>query len=61
MNIEKKLEACQMCQRIWIIFFLKEFRKNSETIEQEQNTNLNSKEMISFEPFAFKGFSTNRI
>ena len=56
MNIEKKLEACQMCQRFWIIFFLKEFRKNSETTEQEQNTNLNSKEMISFEPFAFKGF-----
>ena len=35
MDIEKKLEACQMCQRIWIIFFLKEFRKNSETTNQQ--------------------------
>ena len=39
-------------------FFLKEFLKNteSETIEQEQNISLSSKEIISPEPFAFKGF-----
>ena len=44
-------------------FFLKEFLKNteSETIEQEQNISLSSKEIISPEPFAFKGFPTNTI
>ena len=46
-------------------FFLKEFLKNteSETIEQEQNISLSSKEIISPEPFAFKGypFPTNTM
>ena len=46
-------------------FFLKEFLKNteSETIEQEQNISLSSKEIISPEPFAFKGFPfpTNKM
>ena len=39
-------------------FFLKEFLKNteSETIEQEQNISLSSKEIISPEPIDFKGF-----
>ena len=37
-------------------FFLKEFKKNIETTEQEQNISLSSKEIISPEPFAFKGF-----
>ena len=42
-------------------FFLKEFKKNteSETIEQEQNISLSSKEIISPEPLAFKGFPAN--
>ena len=45
------------------IFFLKEFLKNteSETIEQEQNISLSSKEIISPEPLAFKGFPTNTM
>ena len=44
-------------------FFLKEFLKNteSETIEQEQNISLSSKEIISPEPLAFKGFPTNTM
>ena len=37
-------------------FFQKELKKNSETTEQEQNISLSSKEIISPEPFAFKGF-----
>ena len=37
-------------------FFLKEFKKNIETTEQEQNVSLSSKEIISPEPIAFKGF-----
>ena len=37
-------------------FFLKEFKKNTETTEQEQNISLSSKEIIFPEPFAFKGF-----
>ena len=43
--------------------FLKEFKKNteSETIEQEQNISLSSKEIISPEPLAFKGFPTNTM
>ena len=44
-------------------FFLKEFLKNteSETIEQEQNISLSSKEIISPEPLAFKDFPTNTM
>ena len=42
-------------------FFVKEFKKNTETTEQEQNVSLDSKEIISPKPFAFKGFSTNTI
>ena len=42
-------------------FFLKEFKKNTETTEQEQNISLSSKEIISPEPFAFKGFPTNTM
>ena len=37
-------------------FFLKEFKKNIETTEQEQNVSLISKEIISPQPIAFKGF-----
>ena len=37
-------------------FFLKEFKKNIETTEQEQNISLSSKEIISPEPIDFKGF-----
>ena len=37
-------------------FFLKEFLKNTEITEQEQNISLISKEIISLEPFAFKVF-----
>ena len=44
-------------------FFLKELKKNtkSETTEQERNISLSSKEIISPEPAAFKGFSTNTM
>ena len=42
-------------------FFLKELKKNTETTAQEQNISLSSKEIISPEPFAFKGFPTNTI
>ena len=42
-------------------FFLKELSKNTENTEQEQNVHLNSKEIISPEPFAFKGFQTNAM
>ena len=42
-------------------FFVKEFKKNTETTEQEQNVSLDSKEIISPKSFAFKGFSTNTI
>ena len=44
-------------------FLLKEFKKNteSETIEQEQNISLSSKEIISPEPLAFKDFPTNTM
>ena len=43
-------------------FFLKELKKkNTETTEQEQNISLSSKEIISPEPFAFKGFPTNTM
>ena len=42
-------------------FFLKEFKKNTETTEQEQNISLSSKEIIFPEPFAFKGFPTNTM
>ena len=42
-------------------FFLKEFKKNTETTEQEQNISLSSKEIISPEPFAFEGFPTNTM
>ena len=42
-------------------FFLKEFKKNTETTEQEQNISLSSKEIISPEPLAFKGFPTNTM
>ena len=42
-------------------FFQKELKKNTETTEQEQNISLSSKEIISPEPFAFKGFPTNTI
>ena len=44
-------------------FLLKEFKKkkNTETTEQEQNISLSSKEIISPEPFAFKGFPTNTM
>ena len=42
-------------------FFVKEFKKNTETTEQEQNVSLDSKEIISPKSFAFKGFSTNII
>ena len=44
-------------------FLLKEFKKNteSETIEQEQNASLSSKEIISPEPLAFRGFPTNTM
>ena len=44
-------------------FFLKEFLKNteSETIEQEQNISLSSKEIISPEPLAFKDCPTNTM
>ena len=41
-------------------FFLKEFLK-SETIEQEQNISLRSKEIISPEPLAFKDFPNNTM
>ena len=40
-------------------FFLKELKKNTETTEQEQNISLSSKEIISSEPFAFKGVQPN--
>ena len=42
-------------------FFLKELKKNTETTEQEQNISLSSKEIISPEPFAFKGFPTHTM
>ena len=42
-------------------FFLKEFKKNTETTEQEQNISLSSKEIICPQPFAFKGFPTNTM
>ena len=42
-------------------FFLKEFKKNTGTTEQEQNIILSSKEIIFPEPFAFKGFPTNAM
>ena len=42
-------------------FFPKEFKKNTETTEQEQNISLSSKEIISPEPLAFKGFPTNTM
>ena len=44
-------------------FFQKELKKNTETTEQEQNISLSSKEIISPEPFAFKGvlFPTNTM
>ena len=42
-------------------FFLKELKKNTETTEQEQNVSLSSKEIISPEPFAFKGLPTNTM
>ena len=42
-------------------FFLKELKKNTETTEQEQNISLSSKEIISPEPLAFKGFPTNTM
>ena len=42
-------------------FFLKEFKKNTETTEQEQNISLSSKEIISPEPLPFKGFPTNTM
>ena len=41
-------------------FFLKEFLK-SETIEQEQNISLRSKEIKSPEPLAFKDFPNNTM
>ena len=63
MDLEKKLEPCQMYKRKWINFFCKNLKKNteSETIEQEQNISLSSKEIISPEPLAFKGFPTNTM
>ena len=42
-------------------FFLKEFLKDTETTEQEQNISLSSKEIISPKSFAFKGFPTNTM
>ena len=42
-------------------FFLKEFKKNTGTTEQEQNIILSSKEIIFPEPFAFKVFPTNTM
>ena len=43
-------------------FFLKELKKkNTETKEQEQNISLSPEEIISPEPFAFKGFPTNTM
>ena len=41
-------------------FFLKEFRNNTETTEQEQNIGISLKK-ISPEPFAFKDFATNTM
>ena len=37
-------------------FFLKGLKENTETTEQEQNVSLSSRETISTDPFAFKGF-----
>ena len=50
-------------QKKTVNFLLKELKKkkNTETIEQEQNISLSSKEIISPEPFAFKGFPTNTM
>ena len=36
-------------------------KKNTETTEQEQNISLSSEEIISPEPFAFKGISTKTM
>ena len=41
-------------------FFLQELKKNEAT-EAEQNISLNPKEVISPEPFAFKGLPTNTM
>ena len=59
--IEKKLKACVKSAKENGSLFLKELKKNTETTEQEQNISLSSKEIISPEPFAFKGFPTNTI
>ena len=56
MDIEKNLEASQEHKTKWRTFFLKELKKNTETTEQEPNKSLNWKEIISPEPFPFKGF-----
>ena len=42
-------------------FFLKEFKKNTETTEQEQNISLSLKEIIFPEPFAIKAFPNNTM
>ena len=59
----EKVGSLSKVQKKMDNFFLKEFLKNteSETIEQEQNISLSSKEIISPEPLAFKGFPTNTM
>ena len=59
----EKVGSLSKVQKKMDNFFLKEFLKNteSETIEQEQNISLSSKEIISPEPLPFKGFPTNTM
>ena len=56
---EKVGSLCQKSKRKWITFF----KKNTKTTEQEPKYMLktSSKEIISPEPFAFKGFPTNTM
>ena len=42
-------------------FFSERIKKNTETTEQEANKSLNWKEIISPEPFPFKGFPSNTM
>ena len=58
MQRQRSSSLCVLAlKRKWVgNFFLKEFKKNTETTEQEQDISLSSKEIISPEPFAFKGF-----
>ena len=60
--IEEKLEACvKSAKEKGQLFSKGIFKEKTETSEQEQNISFSSKEIISPEPFAFKGFPTNTM